>query len=428
MLILIGAFFALFPLKTLLIAEPHIAIMKIDGMILPGSSEFLKESLLQAENEGAELLVVEIDTPGGLLQSTQEMVQLILNAPLPVVVYVSPSGAMAASAGVFIVMSAHIAAMAPGTSMGAAHPVLSDGKNVEGDMRAKAENITVAMVKSLSEKRGRNAAWAESAVKQSSSVTEKEALAENVIDVIAGSLDELLDKISKRQFSSRGEKVILKDLDYRSLVRREYQISFRLQMLNVLSNPSVVALLWLGGTTGLSLLLYNPGLILPGVVGAICLILALQASQIIPINTGALLLLALGGLLIGAELVVPSFIFGISGVIATVLGAIYIVDTTSMPGIRVALSLVLPTAFVISTFLLIIVIGVARALRKPLATGMESMIGIEGKALEDFSEKGRIMVNGEIWTAHAKGVFLKTGDVVKIIKIGEDTMLEVERV
>lgn len=403
--------------------EPFVALVRMQMAILPGTSALLNRALSEARTQGAQLVVLELDTPGGMLNTSQEMIQAIFASELPVVVYVSPSGGTAASAGVFITMAAHIAAMAPGTSIGAAHPVAGDGKDIEGDMRKKAENLATAMVRSIAEQRGRNTDWAERAVKESSSLTEREALERKVIDIVAPTLDELLRKISGHQVKLSSGLVTLKDLS--SLPRRTYQLDYREQAINVLANPNVVALLWLAATTGLSIELYNPGLILPGVVGVIALILALAVSQVIPVNIGAVALLLVGALLIGAELIVPSGILGLGGVLAIVLGSVYLIDVSQAPTLAVTLELIVPVALLLGGFLLLMVSVVVRSSRRKVSTGSEGLLGAVGTASTTISLTGKVFLNGELWNARTGSGVIAKGSEVEVVAVS-GLVLEVQ--
>lgn len=405
--------------------EPFVGIINMKMMILPGTSSFLEASIQRAHLDGAKAFVVLLDTPGGMLNTAQEMIQTIYRSPLPVIIYVSPSGSTATSAGVFITMAGHIAAMSPGTSIGAAHPVSGEGKDIEGDMRAKAENMAVAMVKSISEERGRNFEWAEKAVKESSSITEKEALKLGVVDVVAESIDQLLRQIKGKKVKLDQTYVTLED--YSSLQKRYYEMSTQQKLLNVLGNPNVLALLWIGATTGLSIELYNPGAILPGVVGVICLILALLVMQVIPVSQGALLLLIVGALLIGLELFIPSGILGVGGIIAMVLGAVYLVDVNQAPGMGVALEVIAPVALVCGGFLFFVVSTVLRSYKRRVTTGLEGLIGQKGRALDNFTEKGKVFVAGEVWSAVARSGLVQKDEQVVVIGTRKGLILEVEK-
>jgi len=406
--------------------ESFVAVMEMRMMILPGTLAYLESTMAQAHAEGAKILIVKLDTPGGILETAQQMIQAIFKSPIPVVIYVSPTGATAASAGVFITLAGHIAAMAPGTSIGAAHPVSGTGQNLESDMRTKAQNITVAMVKAIADRRGRNVTWAEQSVKESSSVTEKEALKLGVIDVTAEDIDGLLKQLKGREIRLEAAKVVLDD--YSSLPRRYYEISYRQKFLNVLANPNVAALLWLAATTGISLELYNPGAILPGVVGVICLILALAVSHIIPLSQGAVLLIIIGALLIGAELVTGSLVLGIGGLIAMVLGAIYLVDVSRAPGMSVAVEFVIPTAVFLGGLLLFVTTRAVKVLRREPTTGDAGIVGQRGKAVETVAKEGRVFVNGEYWNAFARQGVIEKDAAIRVVGLKEGLILEVEKV
>lgn len=403
--------------------EAHVAIMHMQMMILPGTAEYLNETIAKASADGAKLIVVHLDTPGGVLSTSQEMIQNIFKSPIPIAIYVSPTGGTATSAGVFITMAGHIAAMAPGTSIGAAHPVTGEGKDIEGDMRAKAENMTIAMVKSISEQRGRNVAWAEKAVKESNSITETEALKTNVVDVVAKDVDDLLKQVAGKQVSLESGKVTLQD--FSSLPKRAYEMSVKDQFINVLSNPNIAALLWLGATTGLSLELYNPGAILPGVVGIICLVLALAVSQVIPMNHGAILLLVVGAGLIGAEFYVPSGLLGIGGILAMVLGALYLIDASAAPGLGVDPTLILPIASLIGLAMLYVVFAIIKVKKRPVTTGMQGLVGQKGKAIDSFTSKGKVFVNGEVWNATSAAGIIDKDSSIEVVAVKDGLMLEV---
>lgn len=407
-----------------LYAIEHVAVVDLNMMILPGTSEYLKTSIEKASQEEAKIVVVKINTPGGMLTSSQEMIQAIFNSDIPVAIYVAPSGGSAISAGVFITIAGHIAAMAPGTSIGAAHPVQGNGKDIEGDMRHKVENITSAMVKSIADQRGRNIAWAEKSVKESSSLTEKEAIKEGVIDFIATDIDDLLSKSVNKIVTIKGNKVTLGD--YSKLTKVNYEMSLRQKAVNTFANPNIAALLWLGATTGIGAELYHPGLIFPGVFGAICLILALAVSDVLPVTQTGILLIVLGGLLIGAELFVTSGILAIGGIISLILGLIYFIDVSKAPEMRLALEYFIPLAVGLGGFLLFVIYKLIQSKELPLNTGFEWLIGKEGKALNGFIDgNGKIFVNGEIWNAQneQEGIQIADGDLVKVVRCDREKFL-----
>ena len=411
---------------TLTGQAPYVAVIDLHMMMLPGTAAFLSKSIEQASSTGAKILIVRLSTPGGMLTTSQDMIQEIFKSPIPVVLYVSPGGASATSAGVFITMAGHIAAMAPGTSIGSAHPVQSDGKDIEGDMREKAEQMAIAMVKSIAEQRGRNVAWAEKAVKESNSITEKEALKLSVVDVVADSIPDLLRQIKGREVKLEHSTAVLDD--YSSLPIKTFEMSLKDKSINVLANPNIAALLWLGATTGLSLELYSPGAILPGVVGVICLVLALAVSEIIPLSQGGILLFVVGAFLIGLELYVPSGILGVGGIIAMALGAFYLVDVSRAPDLAVAYHYILPLALVLGAFMLFVAMSAVRAMRRRATTGSEGLVGQRGKSLVTFTTKGKVSVNGEVWNAIATEGIVEKGNEVEVLAMREGLVLEVRKI
>lgn len=406
-------------------ADPgFVALVDMDMPILTGTGAYYERVLEEAAAGGAKLVIVSLNTPGGLLDTTQKMIQHTFSSKVPVVIYVSPQGSTATSAGVFLTAAGHIAAMAPGTSIGAAHPVAGDGKDIEGDMRAKAENMAAALVRSVSEQRGRNTEWVEKAVKESITATDQEALNLKVVDLVAKDIDQLLKGVAGRTVKVDGQDLTL--ADYSELPRRELRMSTTEEVLNVLANPNVAALLWLGATTGISIELYNPGAILPGVVGIICLILALAVSQVIPVNSGAILLLIVGSLLIGAEMYIASGILGIGGVIAITLGALYLVDTSMMPGMGVSLGMILPIAAVLGGFMLLAVSVAVRAAGRKKVTGIEGVIGATGVVLTTVTGTGgKVELLGEVWNARTSAGELKRDSRVRVLNIN-GLELEVE--
>lgn len=407
--------------------SPSVAVIDMEMMILPGTSGHLDAAIERASRENAKVLIVRLNTPGGLLDTSQAMIQAIFASPVPVVMFVSPTGGTATSAGVFITMAGHIAAMAPGTSIGAAHPVAGDGKDIEGDMRAKAENMTVALVRSVAEQRGRNAAWAEKAVRESVSVGESEALKLGVIDLVAKDIPELLHKIKGRTVTVADQKQIVLD-DYTALPVVTYEMALRDQALNIFAHPNVAALLWLGATTGLSIELYSPGAIIPGVVGVICLILALAVGQIIPLNTGAVLLLVVGAAMIGAEMFFPSLVLGIGGIVALALGALYLIDGGAAPGLAVDPLVVVPPAVVLGGVMLLVTGLAVKNLRRRATTGTTGLVGQRGTALENFTVAGKVFVNGEIWRATAANGIVDKDAPVEVVRVVDNLTVEVKKI
>lgn len=376
-------------------------LVVIDGVINPAVADFLTESIAGAQREGAAALVVQMDTPGGLLDSTKTIVRDLLGAPLPVIVYVAPSGGGAISAGVFITLAGSLAAMAPGTNIGAAHPVGPQGEDIGGDMRDKVENAAVSLVKSIAQERGRNVEWAEKAVRESVSITEQEALELGVIDLIAASVDDLLREASGRTVRL-GQAEIVLALDGATVVTKEMRLKHKI--LNVLAHPNVAYLLMMAGFLGLYVEFTNPGLLFPGVVGGICLLLALTAFQVLPINYGGIVLILLGIALLVAELFLPSFgILGIGGLTAFVLGSLLLFDTPDST-LGVDPAIVYATAATFGAFTLIVGYLVVRAHRRQPELGREGLIGKTAEVrrrIGGAGGPGKVFVHGETWNARA---------------------------
>lgn len=364
-------------------------------MIGPVAAEFITKSISVAERE-SQLLVIALDTPGGLDESMRIIVKRIMNAEVPVCVFVYPPGARAASAGVFITMSAHIAAMAPGTNIGAAHPV-SIGQQADSTMIEKVTKDAIAYLKSIAKKKGRNEEWAEKAVKESESVTAKEALELKVIDLIANNLRELLEKIDGKKIQLEERKVKLETAD---APVRVIKMGIREKLLSIISNPNVAYILLILGFYGLFFELSHPGSILPGVIGIISLILAFYAFQTLPVNYAGVLLILLAMILYIAEIKIQSHgLLGIGGTISLLLGSIMLFET-NISFLRISWSTIgVVVVFTLLFFFFVIAKGI-QALRRRPKTGIEGLLGEEGVATKDFENgQGTVMVHGEIWRA-----------------------------
>jgi membrane-bound serine protease (ClpP class) len=376
----------------------HVAIIPVTSMILPGTAIHVQSSLALARESGAKLCIIELATPGGLIQSSQEIVQAMFQSSVPVVVFVYPAGAAASSAGVFVTLAGHIAAMSPGTSIGAAHPVGGGGENIEGDMRTKLENATVAMIRAIANERKRNADWAEKSVKESVAVTAADALTQGIIDIVADSYQSLLGQLNKRTVKlGTGAEIVLEDYSHLPQVR--YEITLRNQILNAFSNPTIVAMLWVGASAGIGVEIYTPGVVLPGVIGLLCLVAALSVSQIIPITHFGVAFLVAGGGLLVLELMVPSGALAVGGVLAILLGATTLIDPSQAPGIEVSLVSLLPTILLLFCSLLTIGWKIRQSRRRPVTTGFESMVGRRGVLLDGTSQALRVLIDGENWRA-----------------------------
>jgi membrane-bound serine protease (ClpP class) len=389
-----------------------VIIIKASGVVNPVMSEFITKGIDKAVLEKADAIVIELDTPGGLDASMRSIVKNIIASDVPVIVYVSPSGARAASAGVFITISAHVAAMAPGTNIGAAHPVAM-GEKMDKTMLEKAENDAAAYIKSLAERRGRNAEWAEKAVRESVSITEAEALELKVIDVTAPNLDALLETIDGRSVETSAGELTLKT---KGVKRQPLEMGLRLRILNLISDPNVAYILLLLGFYGIFFELTNPGSIFPGVFGAIALILAFYSLQTLPVNYAGLLLIIVAIILFILEIKIASYgLLTIGGIISLIIGSLMLFESP-LPFLRISLSVILPTVLV-TVILFSLTVGlVVRAHRRKPKTGVEGLIGIEGEAKTDILKKGQVFIHGEIWGAWSDEP-IKAGEKIIVEKV-----------
>ena len=377
---------------------PWVELITIDGSINPATASYIDDSLASASADGAAALVIELDTPGGLLNSAQKIVKAILAAPIPVIVYVAPSGASAASAGTFITEAANVAAMAPGTTIGAAHPVEEGGEDIKGAMGQKVENFTATFAREIAQQRGRNEDWIEQAVRHSVAIGEREALAKNVIDIVAPDLRSLLTQASGRKVQVGGQTVTLAIAD--ATVRRA-QMTPGQRLLNVLADPNIVYLLLMAGLIGLYFEFAHPGVIFPGVAGAICLLLALASFQVLPVNLTGLLLIFLGvGMLISEAFVTSYGVLGLGGVTAFVIGSLFLIDT-SKTDLVVNRDIIYGAAAALTVIILGLGYIVARERRTRATTGAEGIVGEVGEVREAIAPgaPGKVFVHGEIWRA-----------------------------
>ncbi len=390
--------------------KKDVLVITVNGVINPASAEYIGKSIKKANEQKCEAIVIELDTPGGLDTSMRDIVKNIIGSEAPVIVYVSPSGARAASAGVFIMFASHVAAMSPGTNIGAAHPV-GVGDKMDKTMAEKATNDAAAYIKSLAERTGRNSKWAEDAVRKSVSATEAEALKEKIIDIVSKDLNTLLLTIDGRKVKTvMGEKV-LKTANA-NVVREE--MSLRHKILNFISDPNVAYMLMLLGFYGLFFELTNPGAIFPGVMGGICLILAFYAFQTLPVNYAGLLLIILAIILFILEIkIVSQGVLTIGGVIAMALGSLMLFESPG-PFMKLSLFLILP-AVIITALFFTVILGLAyKAYRRKPVTGSEGLIGLEGIANTDITKtSGMVLLHGELWSAYSDETIPK-GEVVVV--------------
>ncbi|MBM4139923.1 MAG: nodulation protein NfeD [Nitrospira sp.] len=376
----------------------NVMVITLHGVINPVASEYIGKNIKKANEKKVEALVIELDTPGGLDTSMRNIVKDIIGSEVPVVVFVSPSGSRAASAGVFITLAAHVAAMAPGTNIGAAHPV-GIGEKIDKVMAEKATNDAAAYIKSLAERSGRNAKWAEDAVRKSISATEEEALKKNVIDIVSKDLNTLLSDINGRKVRTVIGEKILKTAN--AHVTRE-EMGIRHEILNLISDPNVAYILMLLGFYGLFFELTNPGSIFPGAMGGICLILAFYAFQTLPVNYAGLLLILLGIILFILEVKIVSYgALTIGGVIAMIIGSLMLFESPA-PFMKLSLFIILPAALITALFFTITLGLVFRAYRRKPVTGSEGLIGTEGIANTDITkDEGMVSLHGEQWAAYS---------------------------
>lgn len=418
--------------------------LSIDDVIGPATDDYVERALETASQQQAELVVIVMDTPGGLDTAMRGIIKNITNSSVPVAVYVAPTGARAASAGTYILYASHIAAMAPGTNLGAATPVQiggispSDvkdkGKNKDkekSDKTAPDENLNtlerkvindaVAYIRGLAQLRGRNQEWAEKAVREAASLPANDALKQNVIDIIATNMADLLKQIDGREVLVLGQTRVLKTA---GLTLQEINPDWRSRFLSVITNPNVAYILMLVGIYGLIFEFSNPGAIAPGTIGAICLLLAMYSFQLLPINYAGMGLILLGIALMVGEAFQPSFgVLGIGGLISFVFGSIILMDTEA-PGFGIDIS-VIATFAVTSVILFVFVVGMAmRARRRPVVSGMEELLGAEAVVMDDFDNRGRVFIHSESWNALCDTPLYK-GQRVKVIGI-KGLILQVE--
>ncbi|MGB9720671.1 MAG: NfeD family protein [bacterium] len=408
----------------ILLQANEVFLGEMSGVISPASSAYILRAISIAEEKQAMCLIIKLDTPGGLDESMREITKRILNAEIPVIVYVAPKGARAASAGVFILYSSHIAAMAPGTNIGAAHPVGMGGEKVDSVMAGKVTNDAVAYLQSLAKARNRNVEWAEKAVRHSASVDDETALKMHICEIIAESEEDLINKLDGREVKVQEEN---RKLSTKSIPVRKLSMTLREKLLLILTNPNIAYILLLLGIYGLFFELQNPGMIFPGVVGGICLILGFYALHLLPVNYAGLALIVLSAIFFILEIYVTSHgLLSVGGVISLVIGSLILFES-DLPFLRVSWEVIMVVVIIVVVFVgLLLFLGIRAQFRKPSA-GKEGLIGEIGVARSDIDNQGgSIFVHGEWWNAISEKP-IKKGTKVKVVG-SQGMVLQVEEI
>jgi membrane-bound serine protease (ClpP class) len=399
---------------------PGIAfIMELEGPINPASAMYVKRGIETASEKRATVVVIRLDTPGGLASSMRTIVKAIMNSAVPVAVYVGPSGASAASAGVMVTVAAHVAAMAPGTNIGAAHPVGAGGGDIGKTMSEKVVNDMAAYARSIAEERGRSGEWVEKAIRESVSITADEAVEKHVVDLIAVDLDDLLRKMDGKEVVVAGQNVILRTAGLKKVY---YRPGLRDRVLGTISDPNISYILMMIGLAGLYFELAHPGAIFPGVIGGISLILAFYSFQTLPVNYAGLLLIVLGVIFFILETQVPSFgMLSVGGLVSFVLGSMMLFED-----IGISLGLMMPTILLVGAFF-VVVAGLAfRAQRARPSSGREGIVGEKGVARETIDPEGLVFVHGEHWKARSEEK-IEPGERVEVVGL-EGLVLKVRKI
>jgi membrane-bound serine protease (ClpP class) len=393
--------------------RPVVYLLDVDGTVNPALADYIIKGIEKAKENNAACVIIRMDTPGGVVTTTKTIIKEMMNAKLPIVVYVAPSGSSATSAGALITMGADVAAMAPGTNIGAAHPVGGGGQQIDAVMSEKVVNDLTAYMRGIVDKKGRNAAWAEKAIRESVSITDKEALENNVIDLIADSVPDLLEKLDGRKIEKEGGSLVFKTKGAR--VERIVP-GLRFKILDVIANPNVAYILMMIGGLGIMMELYHPGMIFPGVAGGICLLLSFFALQVLPVSYVGILLIILSVILFILELKIASYgLLSVGAIISLTLGSVMLFETEEA-AMRVSWTVIVPTVTVVSAFFIFALGLVVRAWLKQPRTGEQGLVGEVGVALTELDNEGKVAVHGEYWNARADRHISK-GEKVRVIRV-----------
>ncbi len=415
----------------------EIWVLDVEGVINPVSNSYITQNISKAQDKDIECIIINLDTPGGLMTSMREIIKEILNSNIPIIVYVSPSGAQSASAGVFITVSAHIAAMAPGTNIGAAHPVnLSGGiggsrpdSSNSKTMMEKVTNDAVAYIRSIAQERNRNEQWLEQAVRKSVSITETEALEKNIIDTIVVDQKELIDYLDGKTVIINSEEITINTKNQKIINKPP---GVHRKILNIISDPNISYILLMLGFYGVLFEIKNPGAMVPGIVGGICLILAFFSFQVLPINYAGLALIIVGIILFILEVSITSFgLLTIGGIISMLFGSMMLIDYSEAPQalFSISLKVIIPFVLFTAVFIILALTMALKTYKSKVTTGAEGIIGEFGEVIHDISPEktGKVLVHGEIWLA-ASNQNINKGDEITVISVVKNKMkLNVEK-
>jgi len=398
--------------------QKHYATIKLEGSVNPIIAEHIVNSITEAQEKGVQFILIQMDTPGGLVTSMREIIKAILSSKVPVIVYTFPKGAQAASAGGFIMLASHIAAMAPGTEIGAMHPVSplmnfgqkdEEGKSKAGAMEMKVLNDTVAYARSLAQKRNRNVSWAERAVRDAISSTYIEAKRLGVIDIIADDMNDLLSQINGRRVRINGTSMIIRTAQVSPL---SFDMNWKERFLNFFADPQVVFFLLMIAIIGIGMEFKNPGMIVPGVIGVIAFFIFLMAIRVLPINFAGLALIVLAIILFILELKIVSYgLLTLGGIISFVIGSMILFDSP-LPGFRIPIGTIIGVVIFLLLFIFIVVRSIIRVHTGKVTTGSQGLVGEIGTALKDFEEMGKVLIHGEIWNAQSDDIIRKDDRVI----------------